>query len=429
MPWLALAGFLAQTLLWLNPGYLSHDELQWGFYADTARVADLPWVSWTDVATFQYRPLTFNLWLLLSHHLFDSPSLFHALFVVLGTGNALLLFCLLHTRFGTGPALVGFAAFLLSPYSAWVHGWVATLADLLWLAAALLLAHLLERVHRPRPLSWIAVVACVATALGLLAKEAGLAIPALLALAWLTHRRNREWAAALLGSGVAALAYLLLRLAPIDTGSAGGAYAWSFANVPHRLGEYLLFPWTLGLTEPVALWTLGPIRLVLPASLLLLFLLGLARAGWRSAIIWLLAAAAALGPTLLLAAPSSQYAYGFAAVLAAAVAHAWRRSRGWLVLPLAFMLAHGVQIQAALNETGRIERRFYADVVAALTHHPDLRLLPDENAWIYLRLTHDIPAYGGVPIGERVRVVETPEQATHRVAANGGLVPLPQPDR
>src|SRR3546814_6477393 len=69
--------FLGSWLLWTNPGYFSHDELQWASFAGNS--GPIQWVPWLDVASFQYRPLTFNLWLWLSRHLFDTPQLFHAL--------------------------------------------------------------------------------------------------------------------------------------------------------------------------------------------------------------------------------------------------------------------------------------------------------------------------------------------------------------
>ena len=88
---LALALFAAQAALWLNPGYFSHDELQWGARAAVEHWRDLPFESFYDWQRFQFRPLTFNLWLLVSHWLFETPRLFHTLIVALGTLDALLL--------------------------------------------------------------------------------------------------------------------------------------------------------------------------------------------------------------------------------------------------------------------------------------------------------------------------------------------------
>ena len=52
---------LAQLSLILNPGYFSHDELQWAAFANDGHP-----VAWTAIREFQYRPLTFNLWMWMS---------------------------------------------------------------------------------------------------------------------------------------------------------------------------------------------------------------------------------------------------------------------------------------------------------------------------------------------------------------------------
>ena len=44
--------------------------------------------------------------------------------------------------------------------------------------------------------------------------------------------------------------------------------------------------------------------------------------------------------------------------------------------------------------------------------------------WIFHRLTHDIPRYDGVPIGERVQLVEGNAPADYRILADGRLVRL-----
>jgi hypothetical protein len=58
----ALVGALLLVPLALNPGWFSHDELQWAAFArplDGVPIA----AGWLEVERFQYRPLTFELWL------------------------------------------------------------------------------------------------------------------------------------------------------------------------------------------------------------------------------------------------------------------------------------------------------------------------------------------------------------------------------
>ena len=95
--WVVLAALLLQWPLAFNPGYFSHDELQWAAFADGDLLAP-----WRDVAAFQYRPLTFSLWMLLSRLLFDTPVAFHAVLVAWGSLHAGLLFAI-GRRFGMPP--------------------------------------------------------------------------------------------------------------------------------------------------------------------------------------------------------------------------------------------------------------------------------------------------------------------------------------
>jgi hypothetical protein len=430
-PILLSLGFLAQALLWLNPGYFSHDELQWGFHADVARLSDLPWVSWTDIQTFQFRPLTFNTWLLLSHQLFDTPRLFHAVFVALGTLNALLLFLLVRRELGSRAGMIAFGLFLFSPYVALVHGWVATLADLLWLAAALL-AVMLTRWGEATVRGSLLAAACFGlTAVGLLAKEAALAIPALLGLGWLLHHFRRAWGWAFAGAMLAAVVYLLLRLGPLAEGSSGGSYGWALGAVPLRWGEYLLFPWVIGRLEPVFLLQ-PPLsrRLLLAVLLLLCTAVAVYRASPRLLLAWLAGGLCALGPTLVLAASSSQYAYGFAAVSAACLAAAWHRGdrigRVLLLVPLLVMVGNGVHAQYRMLSIGEVQQRFFADLIHELAIHESVSAVVAEPSgeWQFRRFTHDISGYRGTPIGDRIRLVQPTEPASHEIESSGALRPI-----
>src|SRR6185312_634823 len=57
---LLVACVLSLPLVW-NPGYFSHDELQWLAFADQPTLAQIHWSAWVNLSPFQYRPLTFNL--------------------------------------------------------------------------------------------------------------------------------------------------------------------------------------------------------------------------------------------------------------------------------------------------------------------------------------------------------------------------------
>lgn len=427
---LLLALVALQWLLVANPGYFSHDELQWGARADVANWRDLPWVAWTDVGTFQWRPLTFNLWLLVSHASFGWPQAMHLAWVAMGSAIALALGALL-LRLGASAAVARGAAllFALGPYAAYVHGWVGTLADLLWVGAALGLAHSLVslRARGAAPVG-AAAVAFAFTALGLLAKEAALAIPALLGLAWLLRRGRPVGLAAVIGSGVAALVYLALRLDTLMAPAEATTYAISPGSAPRNWATYWLFPLRPAAFEATGTWFASAKHLVLASGLLLALVAAIAWRAPRRALALVIGGSLAVAPALPLAFPANQYGYGFWAWVVACVALAWpvlgRAGRG-LVLFLALVTTwHGVNVQREMQRVGEKQAVFQPALVQALASHAgELRLLtPERDDWIYRRLSHEVPAWRGAPIGDRVRWVGASEAVDYRVAEDGALV-------
>ena len=410
--WLAPAAvfalvLLAQLPLILNPGYFSHDELQWAAYA-----ADGRHVAWSAIGQFQYRPLTFNLWMWLSRQLFAQPQAFHALLVAWGAVNAALV-CGLSRRFGvaTGPAVVGALVFALGPYATYVHGWIGTLGDLAWLSCGLLCATIAVR----QPRAWLAGVAAAAlTTVALLAKEAAVSIPALLALAWWFDGRKRAWAAATLGAGGVALPYLALRAdVLLHAPRAGDQYTLHIGNLPVRWFEYQVYPAMPSVFEMFNTLARGVTAGVVAATLAWVALLVVL---WRShprlVAVFLLAGFAALGPVLLLGASFNHYAYGFAAITAATAAAAWMRAAPWArgVLALLALVGtwHGVNVMRQVRHVGEVQAVFspaLADVLRGNARHVRLRPAPDADGWIFQRLTHEIPGYDGVDIGDRVELV------------------------
>jgi len=423
--WRLLAiALLLQAPLILNPGYYSHDELQWAHFAEAG--VRVPWL---DVATFQYRPLTFNLWMALSRALFDAPMLFHAVLVAWGSLNAVLLHAA-GRGFGmrARPAALGALAFALSPYAAYTHGWVGCIADLAWVSCALCIALGVQRSDKP----WIAAaVAALLTAAGLLAKEAALAIPALLAVAWWFDGRKRTWLAATLAAGMVAALYLGLRLDTLLHAPREGAqYAIGPLNVPLRWFEYQVFPPIVPLVE-----SFTTLQRILPVLVAAGLWLGLFAALWqasrRLAALFVLGGIAALLPVLPMGSSFNHYAYGFAAVASMAVAAAWpsasRAGRFAIALFAALTLLHGGLIMWRMQQVGRMQSLFSPALARAVQADTDgvvaLRLDPRATEWVFRRLTHDIPRYDGVEIGDRVRLVGAGETADYIVRPDGRLQP------
>lgn len=423
---------LAQALLIFNPGYYSHDELQWAYFATQAKGGFFGNGLWGDFHTFQYRPLTFSLWMMLSRRLFEHPYAFHALIVGWGAVNAGTMSVLLH-RYGAKPlvSLLGALVFALGPYAAYTHGWVATIADLVWVSCALGVA-LTTRAETKQVV--VLAVAFVLTSMALLAKESAIVMPGLFALAWWFSGRKRHWGVACVASIIPVAIYLALRVKAIlfATETTGTIYQWSALSIPTRWLEYQLFPTlTTRFGANDFLQKAVGRRMAIGAAIAWLLLAwSLWRAGGRWLAAFLLGGVVALGPVLLLAGAANQYGYAFAAVTAGVVALAWRdmtRPARMITMMIAVLcIWHGANIMLRMHDAGVKQAHFspaLAKAVASTSHVVRLRPQAEEDRWTYLRLTHDVPSYGGVAIGSRVRLVDAGEPADFIIGRRGELIP------
>jgi hypothetical protein len=421
LPLLLLA---LQLPLILNPGYFSHDELQWWSRADVSSWSDLPWVPWLDLAPLQYRPLTFNLWLVLAHAFAATPRLLHFVFVALGTINASLLARVLADA--RVPARTCYAAaivFALSPCVVYVHGWAGTLADLLTLSFLLLAARLVQRGTTRGAVG----AACLA-ALALLSKESAVVLPALLAFSAYGQSSRRSAGIAVALSAAFIVAYLALRL-PIlaDSASADAAYAWSLRNVPTRAAEYLLYPFTPPLFEIASLLRASFARLAASTACVALLLFALATRNPRWPVAWLGAFLAALAPVLVLPIAYDQYAYLASALGVAIAAAAWpelrRAPRAILAILAAIVVAHGAAVMWRMLAAGIVERNLHADLLDVVRGDPASPIVvtaaDPRDAWLLQRLLHDVDRYRGVSL-LNVRAAESGESApgTRRLRMN-----------
>jgi hypothetical protein len=426
---------LLQFYLISNPGYFSHDELQWGSRADVAPGVALPTADWANWHAFQYRPLTFTVWLYISHWLFHTPVAFHALWVALGIGNGLLLFRLMRRiQVKPVPAVLFSLSFTLSPFAAYTHGWVATAADLLWVGFGLIMAQVLmwagnERARRRPALG----VVFVLTTLALLSKESAIVLPTLVALAWWLAGRTRLLRDAVIVSALPVAAYLALRLHVIlSTPQATGAYHWSLASIPKQWLMYQLFPLAPSVLEIKNVMLISMKHVLIASAILLGLAISVFRADIRAGILLTVGGALALGPVLLLESPSDQYGYGFTAIVMAALALAWsRQGRVGRVLAGIFIVIgvwHGVNMQREIHRVGELQARFspaLSQAVSQATTFPVRLRPPQDDGWVYQRLSHEIPSYLGVPIGDRVQLVTASESADYLIEPDGGLKKIP----
>jgi hypothetical protein len=235
-----------------------------------------------------------------------------------------------------------------------------------------------------------------------------------------------------IGSGIAVASFIAWRLpallhAPRDGGE---QYVPSLVNVPLRWLEYQVFmPMVPGFEahtvwqRPLIAWVCGV------AWAALLVALWMTRR--RLTALFLVGDAAALAPVLVLGSSANHYAYGFAAMAAMCVAAAWPKSSRPAQLAIGTFAAltalHGAFVMLQLTGVARVQSVFSPELARVMqTREGVVRLRPaaDAKPWIFLRLTHQIPAYAGVEIGDRVRVVESGQPADYEIAPDGRLLQL-----
>ncbi len=410
---LPLLLLLVQLPLIINPGYLSHDELEWLARAHASWSA-LPWVAWLDLSPLQYRPLTFNLWLVLAHALGASPMLMHGVFVLIGTVNAWLLARVIAgMHVSDRIARVSAIVFALCPYAVYVHGWTGALADLLTLFCGLVALRCLQRAASAgNPAILLLNAAAVAvSAIALLCKESAIVLPALLALATLRRPWRRSSIAAVAVSAAIALCYVAMRPALADSAQIDPAYAWSLGHVPARLAEYALYPFMPPLFEIGPLLTKSVTRLAAAAGCVILLFGALGSAGWRSPAAWLVAFAVALGPVLLLPVAYDHYAYLAAAATVVVGANAWaslpRVARGVILALGAIVVLHGLIVMSRLYGVGTVQRNLCEDLLAELRgSNAPLHIVAADprDAWLIGRLLRGVESYRGEAFAGRVHI-------------------------
>jgi hypothetical protein len=436
---LLVVALVIQLPLILNPGYYSHDELQWASWSVGRAWNEVPWAHWNDWGLFQHRPVTFNLWMLLSRWFFETPYLMHAACVLIGSLNVLLLWIWLRQlQIAPRTAFLAAALWAISPYTVHTHAWVGTLADSLWVVIALIAITLTNRIATT---SWPEIIrrstalllAAALTMLALLAKEAALVLPAaFLVAAWRREQRGTQ-VAALFGSSAAVAIYLALRLQAILAGAEGSStYSLESADPLTRWIEYVVFPSVLERSNPTILMLQGwGAREWGSIVLLVLLTAAVFRQGWRMGALWLLAPIAALVPIFPLPASQSHYAYAAGLVACVTLVLAARTFGRWSRLILTCWLIvvsfHGLQIMSKMRSAGEIQSVLLSEVNRLRREHPDLPLrvraewLKQEP--IVVRSLNNIPVYGGVVWDKQVRGVDQSDrQANYQMRKDGKLV-------
>lgn len=424
-----LISIILQLPLVVNPGYFSHDELQWASRADVISLIKLPWESWLGIEAYQYRPLTFNVWLLASYFLFDYPYLFHALLVIWGSLNVVLLASIAGKYdLSSSTIIAAVMIFVLSPYVLYVHGWVATMADLLVMTSLLLMILCLLNIKR----IWKQVlVVLVFSVLAFMSKESALSIPALFLILWFFDGFKKSWLIAMLVSGIVAVVYLALRFPVLLQQPAETHYSLSIWHIPLRWLEYHFYWLIPNAEEPNTIFTRGLRSTVLVVAMILASLMvAIWQSHKKSALMWLAGSFALLFPVLPIASSASQYGYLFAAWTVFIFAGIWKYGKKWhkslLVFVVFLSIWHGLKTMSMMQKVGQIQSVFSVQLAETVSNYENtgtikLSIDNESSRWIFKRLSHDIHGYENVEMANNVRIVDKGEQADFTVFADGQI--------
>jgi hypothetical protein len=370
-------GVIANILLIANPGFYSHDELDW-----QNRIArnDYPWsFGLGSFTTSPFFRLLGTILISMSLRLPLQPVGAHLTDVLLSIATACLLY-LAVALFRPDRALPAAILFMLMPGFAYSAGWVAAGFDIqftFWGLVYILCAVIYWR--GGHPLHLIAGLVALVIALG--CKETALSIPICAALVLFVdrHRIDRRRVAILaVLTGGPVVVYLALGATRIVRMSVSGEGGYRFGDglqVLKNLVAYFGFPFAPGPFGPgiveiqaFPFWdTRQVLRLIAPHLVLIGLILW--RAGLRWVLIYLIAFYATLLPVLPISKYETQYTYAGSLAIAIALALVWERQ--WLVaVPVALLtlilVAHGLTIQQQMYRTGICQTRALETLKAAL---------------------------------------------------------------
>lgn len=400
-------GIVLNLVSIVAPGYWAWDEHAVNAYVKSGDgfIGDMVgFVPWGEFSRIRYSPLLWEIRLIMSDKLYDTPAFFILSSVLLSVVNGVLLYYLVLRFSGQRQAaLWAFFAFNLFPSVAFVAGWVAT-TDKLYLICVLGAIHFLlwdreEALKNPshiwpqasplflkswklsRPEAWRQAGIAMLFVLGFLSKESALMLPAAIGGFCLLVKPWRGWWWSLALTSLILGIYLSLRLPAIFIGN---PYVNpESAKSLHLILAHWLYPFVLSAIDAWEVlhspngyrWLAG-----LLASLPILFLL---RRSWRFALSYIFYYYVFIAPTLFFTVAASNYSYGAALPVATLFAWVFRYAgapetkryaergsvRVFALVLFAVLALHSAKLQCHFYESGVWQQRAYASLSAIVRSH------------------------------------------------------------
>jgi hypothetical protein len=447
---LLLAGIFLNLILIMNPGYYSHEELQ--FLKDSSNI------SWTSLDwqpprhNVEYRPVGRNFELMVMSLLGMYPQFVHLVHTVIHILNAFIVFILagkLFPELGEKFQITASLFFMFSPLASFGAGWAAAVYDLLYVLFAGVILVLYSRrndAYFNGPLKKLILYAgiFILTALALLTKETAVMIVWYLFLLLVFAGFDRKGIVIFISACTATLIYAFIRISSlfhIAVESTSGYKVSLGQNILQNFTQYFLYPFTAGVTEIHNVFVLTPAWMLLTAAgihIVVIVLLSMRR--FVYAIWYLVAFVFPLMPILIINMTASHYLYASAIPLSIALAYLLFRTKNKFVYTLIvgsvlLLAAHSIVNQTYLFNTGIYQRKILTSMAALVSSEDtgtgcklEKRIVmvtdPKSPNWILARVLRAVNSQNeidGIEIEQILMITEQEYENRNRVEDGGRI--------
>ncbi len=370
---LFLVGILLNVVLIVNPGYYSHEELQFLKDSNAVSLSALDWLP--PRHDVEYRPVGRNFELVVMSLIGVYPQFVHLVHVVLHALNALIVFLLagkLFPALGRNYQLLASLLFMFSPLTSFGAGWAAAVYDLLYVffaGSALLVYSIRNNDYFSGSLSKGVVLPAgmfILTALALLSKETAVMVVGSLFLLLVFAGLDRKGILVFVSAGAATVIYGLVRfnsLFHIAVDSTNGYKVSLGKNILQNFTQYFLYPFTTGVTEIHNIFAVTPAWMLMASAvihIIMILLLSMRRLVYG--LWYLVAFTVPLMPILIITMTASHYLYASAVSLSIALAYLLctvknKAVKSFIVVSVLLLSVHCVVNQTYLFRTGVYQQK------------------------------------------------------------------------
>ena len=419
-----LLGIFLNIGLALNSGYFSHDEMGWGDKAMVGSLADLPFYSILGWDEFHYRPLNFNLWLVLSYYFFDLPQVFHLVILMLGTLNSYLFYLIVRNETTVKLALPVVLFSFIAPSIVFVNGWIGTIADIMWFQFCCI-SFLLFQLCRRSNSTVLLFFSLLFFILSLMFKETAVTFPGVIFIyvfyktfgaSFSLPKKIKNIDIIFFSfTALIVLCYLILRFEFLFP-SNGGGYGNSIQNIPIRMLEYFIYPFLVSNIEIHGLFTQhSSLELFAAAGLHIFIIILFAKKNIISYCYYLAGYFVCISPMLILDMSLPHYMYGagfFMSFILGLVYYNMNIGKVFIISLAILLFFHSFNIQKNYLITGYYQSNFLTSLYTTMKNDlsegvvAEYHIIPEQGSisWVAVRAIAFKQKLNDVTIANKVTI-------------------------